>query len=390
MSTATPMVIDLHSRQFFDDPYPAYEALLDRGVFFADGTWLVARHADAMAIFKDPRISKRLPSARRLVPLSMTAAFLDPPDHTRLRGVVQQAFTPTAIRRLEERMGCIADNLIDEFRHERRINFHARFATRFPVTVIAEMLEVPIENLAELHRRASRYTAATDVSRFPGWAGLRQMRTIQSLHDYFRRIVMLRRQKPLGGILTSMIAALDEGQIDEPELVDTCALLLVAGSDTTTNLFGTGLLTLIKHPEQMELLRRDPQLLEGAIEEMLRYESPLQRATYRVTTAPVEVADVVIPQGQRVAPVVGAANRDPREFPDPHRFNILRTPNRHVAFGYGIHACIGAALARSEARIGFGRLLEAFPRMRLGCPAEALRWRRNVTMRGVTTLPVEL
>lgn len=390
MATRPSSDIDLRSDRFFADPYPSYDELLDRGIALIDGTWFVGRHADSVALFKDVRVSKQLPTSRGFVPLARSMVFLDPPDHTRVRGVVQQAFTPAAIRRLEERMAVIVGQMIDGLRRQRRIDFHARFALLYPVTVIAEMLEVPPDRLAVLHRRAAQYTAATDVSVFPGLAAMRQVRAIRSLHGYFRDLVAFRRRAPLGGILTNMIAALDAGRIDDAELVDACVLLLVAGSDTTTNLLGMGLLSLLRHPDQMDMLRDDPALIPGAIEEMMRYESPVQRSTYRMTLSPIEVAGVVIPAGSSVCPVIGAANRDPREFPDPHRFDVRRRPNRHIAFGVGIHTCIGAALARSEARIGFRKLLDAFPRMRLACDPTTLHWRRNVTMRGLRKLPVEL
>lgn len=380
--------LDLGSRKFFANPYPVYDCLLQRGAVFIGDTWLVARYADSVSVFKDIRLSKKLPETNPPSPLARSIAFLDPPEHTRVRGVLQEAFTPTAIRQLENRMELVADQMIKKLKANRTFDYHHQFATQYPIRIIAEMLEVPEIYIPELQRRANRYTQATDISRFQGLSARKQIRAIRSLQDYFREIIGIRCRTPSNGVLSKMISSMQEGRINEMELLDACALLLVAGSDTTTNLLGTGVLSLIRFPEQFDRLKNDSGLMTSSIEEMLRFESPLQRGVYRVTTEPIEIAGVVIPAGEKVSPVLGAANRDPDEFTNPHCFDISRPQNRHIAFGFGIHACIGASLARSEARHAFNRIIEHFPGIRLAIPEESIRWRRNITMRGVTALPI--
>jgi cytochrome P450 len=218
-------------------------------------------------------------------------------------------------------------------------------------------------------------------------AAQQQQAAMNGLAGYLRQLIGERRQSPRDDLISALIAARDaQGRLSESELLGMCMLLLIAGHETTVNLLGNGLLALLRHPNQLALLQQRPELMPSAVEEILRYESPVQRATFRIVTETLTVGRATIQKGQQVSPVIGAANRDADHFPDPDRFDITRQPNRHLAFGLGIHFCLGAPLARVEARIGFTRLLERFPTLRF--VNETAEWSPNTFFRGLRQLPV--
>ena len=390
--------IDLRDVTFRNDPYPTYARLQEQDAPFwsaqggtvTDGMWMFTRYEDVSAILKDPRVSKdlsRILPPERLTPLEQSLLFKDPPDHTRLRGLTGQAFTPAHIRELEPRIVRIVETLLARAQQDGGMDFIADFALPLPVIVIAELLGVPQEDQDKFRAWSHLVVRGVDSMQASEEDLRRQEEAVMSLAAYFAALIGKRRQEPQNDVLSALISARDtQDKLTEDELLGTCILLLIAGHETTINLLGNGLYTLLRHPEQFARLKREPELMVSAIEEMLRFESPVQRATFRYTCAPFTVRGADFLPGQQVSAVLGAANRDPRQFPDPDRFDIARDPNRHLAFGFGIHFCLGAFLARMEARVGFSRLLAARPDIRLAPTVP--QWQENTIFRGLKALPV--
>jgi cytochrome P450 len=308
----------------------------------------------------------------------------DPPHHTRLRSLVSQAFTAARVTLLEPRIEVIARELIDRIARTGTFDFMAAFAEPLPVIVIAELLGVPSEDRQMFCAWSSRLVAGTGMT--ASAAELQLFRQASAdLTQYLAEQIRHRRRHPGDDLISSLVAARDqEGRMTEAELLGSCVLLLMAGNETTVNLLGNGMLTLLRHPQQLEWLRKHPEQLASAIEEMLRFESPVQRALLRVVTETVTIGRTTIEAGDRVSAILGAANRDPAQFPDPDRFDPGRTPNRHLAFGAGMHFCLGAVLARAEARIGFGQILTRLPTLRLVQGAAV--WRTHPMFRGLQQL----
>jgi cytochrome P450 len=390
--------IDLTSPEFLADPYPTYARLREeRAPVYLEmagptgGMWLVTRYDDVAALLREANVSKemsRLVPPPPPMPLDATMLFKDPPNHSRLRSLANQAFTPKRVKDLEPRIDQIANELIDRVQEKGEMELIADYAMPLPIIVIAEMLGVPAKDRDTFRRWSNDLITGTDMVRGTDERRRKQHEAIASLMGYFARLISDRRGYPRDDIISAMIEAHDEGgRMTEEELLGTCILLLVAGHETTVNLFGNGLLALLRHPDQRALLKEQPELLPSAIEEMLRYESPVQRGTFRVTIGPVELGGKTLGPGEQVSAVLGAANRDPDQFPDADRFDIARTPNRHLAFGLGIHFCLGSALARTEARIGFSRLFERLPDLRLA--NDSPDWNQNTLIRGLHTLPLE-
>jgi cytochrome P450 len=390
--------LDIRDTAFKANPYPFYKQLRENApVFwfpFADtgrGMWLVTRYDDVARLLKDDQHITKNPA--RFLPPQPNAPFSqdllssDPPDHTRLRSLVNQVFTPRRIKDLEPRIHQIAAGLLDQACQRGEMDFMADFAIPLPIIVIAELLGVPSEDRTTFRAWTNDLMRSTDAvnqneeSRQKGeQAGL-------SLIQYFSQIVQQRREQPREDLISGLVLARDgSDRLSEREMLEMCQLLLIAGHETTVNLLGNGLLALLQHPDQYDRLRAQPELLESAIEEMLRYDSPVQRSTGRFTTDPVEICGQVIEPGQQLSGVIGAANRDPDQFPDPDRFDITRSPNRHLAFGRGIHFCLGAPLARIEARLAFGLILSTFPRLELA--VDEPEWSGNTFLRGLNALPV--
>lgn len=406
MPTPPSLVID---EAFYSDPYPVYAGLqsLPGPTFHEpERTWLVSRYEQVALVLKDPRFSKELPATDRS-PLSATMLFRDPPEHRRLRGAVAAAFTPQRIRGLTAHIEKVADRLIDSFEDRRRIDFIADFATPFPVAVISEMLGVSEADGAPM----CRWTAALVAAGAPGVTDPDVLRAggeaVAAMAGFFTGRIRDERADPGDTLLSALIAGQGDDGLDDGELLGTCMLLMIAGHETTVNLLGNGLHLLLSHPDQLESLKREPSLMASAIEEMLRFESPVQRGTYRRTLEAVGIGGTTIPAGALVGALIGAANRDPEVFASPDRFDIRRRPNPHLAFGNGIHYCIGAELARLEAAIAFRRLLERAPNLRPSVTRPARRrwwdrlfgrsrpeiprspWIPSTIVRGLTSLLVE-
>lgn len=392
--------------ELFVNPYPAYHRLRREAPVYLDrasGELVLTRYADAVAALKNPKLSSRrvaeggllLPGlARRLVEpviraLTRQMLFSDPPDHTRLRGLASKAFTPRVVESMRSRIQTTTEELLDRVGQRTEIDLIRDLAAPLPVIVIAEMLGVRIRD-----RRAFK-TWSDDLALFIGGTTkpapvvmVRAARGMFFLRRYFQRLVRERRGNPGDDLLGALIAAEERGdQLTEEELLANAVLILAAGHETTTNLIGNGMLALLRNPEQLHLLRSEPELIESAVEELLRFESPVQW-TGRVAVEEVEVNGVRIPVGQTVAIGLGAANRDPAQFADPDRLDLRRSDNRHLAFSHGIHFCLGAALARMEGQIALGTLLRRFPDLQLA--NGGLQWQENFTLRGLKRLPIRV
>ena len=385
------------------NPYPLYQQLREHApVHWSPGfdNWLITRYSDVVSRARDPRLSSarmatflsQLPESSRedVLPLARMAsaslAFSDPPDHTRRRGLVNRAFTPRVAESMRPRIQAIVDELLAQVRDGERFDLIADFAFPLPAIVIAEVVGVPPEDRARLKQWSDNMIAFAG-NRFIRDRAMVAQRNQLEFRDYVNNIVAQRRLEPKDDLISSLIAIEDEGDVlDEDEMVALIISFLVGGHETTTNLIANGMLALLRHPDQMQKLRDDPSLIGTAVEELLRYDSPVQRIN-RVATEDVEVGGELIGKGQFVLLMLGAANRDPAQFPDPDRLDITRQSNRHVSFGYGIHFCVGAPLARVEGQVAINSIVRRFPRLSLEGD-EVLEYEKNVAFRALKSLPL--
>jgi cytochrome P450 len=312
-------------------------------------------------------------------------ASRNPPGHTRLRRLVTAAFTRRRIEQLAPRIQQITDELIDAMANEAQVDLIAAFAYPLPITVICELLGVP----------AGRRTQFRDWSTTLVTGALADPDTYcaaaTALVRYLQELLTIKRDAPTDDLLSALLMVRDgQDRLSDDELTSMVALLLVAGHETTVNLIGNGVHALLTHPEQLALLRAQPQRLDAAVEELLRFDGPFQVAPLRLATEAIEIGGITIPAGDIVVPGLLAANRDPACTATPTALDITRTANPHLAFGHGIHHCLGAPLARLESRIALGTLLDRFPRLQLAVPAKQLTWRPGVLMNGLDMLPVIL
>ena len=363
--------------------------------------WVLTRYDDVLEALKDHRrfSSERTRAVNPIVqqmeryrmssgPLGTTPTMLsiDPPDHTRMRSLVSKAFTPKQVERVRPHMQEIAEELLDALPEPGRMDVVADFAVPFPIIVIAEMLGIPASDRARFKAWSSDVAATLSGPFLPQDVLDRSVRSSNELADYFRGQIALRRAGPRDDLLSALCAVEEQGDLlSEDELIATCILLLIAGNETTTNLIGSGMLTLLQHPDERRKLQGDLSLLPSAVEEMLRYEPPAQM-TSRVVAEEMELRGQRFEPGQVVLTALAAANRDPEVFPDPDRFDVTRQPNRHLAFGHGIHYCLGAPLAVVEARIAFEALLRRMPEPEAAF--EAPEWGPSFVLRGLKSLPV--
>ena len=357
--------------------------------------WIVTRYADVRTVLTDPRLAKdvhRWPGGGRSRPSEATGVYAhmlhaDPPDHTRLRRLVQKVFTPRPAA-LRPRAAEIAAGLLEEMAatHGDVIDLLDRYARPLPVAVICELLGIPA---------ADRTWIAVTVAAYDEPA--EHQRVERELAAYFTELIAARRAEPGDDLVSALAAASDSvatgGAADAltgNELLSTVFLLVMAGFDTTVNLIASGTLALLTHPGQKTRLRQDPSLLPAAVEELLRFTNPVNHANDRFTTQDVPVGDVVIPAGEWVLPATSSADRDPARFPDPDRLDLGRDTGGHLAFGHGVHYCLGAPLARMEAEVALGALLARFPQISLAVPPSELRRRPVSVMNGLESLPVRL
>jgi cytochrome P450 len=385
--------------EFVADPYPTYRRLREEDPVHQSplGFWVLTRYEDVVASLRDPRMVKE-PIAAFVAarfglaapPTGMGLSMLDrdPPDHTRLRGLVSKAFTPRVIERLRPHIQQIVDGLLDRVEGDRSMDLIEQFAYPLPVIVICEMLGVLVADHERFKGWGLDIARGLDAIMLPPDSPVAERSVLarRALAEYFRGLIAERRAAPRDDMLSSLIAAEEAGdKLSEDELLATCILLLVAGHETTVNLIGNGSLALLRHPDQMRRLREDPGLIVTAVEELLRFDGPVQR-TARIPSEDVTIGGKTIGKGEMVMPFIGAADRDPAQFPDPDRLDIGRQDNRHIAFGWGIHFCIGAPLARIEGQIAINTLLKRMPKLALAT-AEP-EHRQSLTLRGLTSLPV--
>ncbi|MGH2758953.1 MAG: cytochrome P450, partial [Actinomycetota bacterium] len=386
---------------FGDDPYAYYERLRAQGPvhWLPPGLWMVTRYDECLALLRDDRLSSdpsRSDIFQALLPpgwgqgsavdrvTSKLLLFMDPPDHTRLRSLVQAAFTRRAVEELRPRIEAVATGLLEQL--SGKLDFMTEFAYPLPIIVIAELLGVPVDDRDRLGAWSKDLVQMVAVDDPDSEIIPRANATMEEFLAYFRSLIAERRRGPRDDLLTHLIEAEDEGhRLTEDELLATCVLLLVAGHETTANLLGNGLLALLDHPEAMHALRTDPGLASSAVEELMRYDSPVQ-ATARTTLEEMEIAGKRIGANERVVLLLASGNRDARAFEAPDTLRLDRSPNTHLSFGGGIHFCLGAPLARLEARIALPAILARFPGIVRN--EATLEWRRTFPIRGLVSLPL--
>lgn len=406
MTPGPETAVDIGSPRFKADPFPFFARLRAEdpvhrhALSGGRAAWLVTRYDDAVKVLTDGRFVKDRANASTpdrparapwvpapFRPLTRNMLDVDEPDHRRLRALVQKAFTPRRVEAVASRVETLAEELLDRAAARGGMDLIADYALPIPTTIIAELLGVPAEDRHRFHRWSSRIVAA---DRSP-WATVRAIPAGLAFVRYLRRLLAERRATERDDLLGALVRAEADGEgLSEDELVAMAFLLIVAGHETTVNLIGNGALALLDHPDERARLVEDPALLDAAVEELLRFAGPLVLATERYASEDIGVAGVTIPRGELVYVALASANRDEGQFPEPDRLDLAREPNRHVAFGHGIHFCLGAPLARLEARIAFGRLLSRFPRVGLAVARDRLRWRGGLVLRGLESLPVAL
>ena len=385
--------------EFRANPYPYYGALLASPPhvmqFGPMPGAIVARYADVSAGLRDHEHFSNVPPKSLPVqdyngPFYPERDLLgqDPPVHTQLRRLISRDFTPKRIRELEPRIREVARTILDPASASGEFDVMKDLANVLPVVVIAEMLGVPPEKYATFKQWSDRVIEGGNQLPGTGAPAPQVIEAIEALASYFRDEVAKRRKQPGPDLISALVAARDQGEaLSETALVQFIVLLLLAGNETTTNLIGNGTLALMRNSDQLALLRRDPALLPRAIEEMLRYDPPVQ-ATGRFVKSSIKLGGTELVPDTFAIMVLAAANRDPSQFKDPEKFDITRDPNEHVAFGEGIHFCIGAPLARMQARIAFESMFERFPRLRLKDPAMKPKYKGSYFLRGLESLPV--
>ncbi len=393
------------SPEFQANPYPYYEMLRENApIYFWEpwGFWFLTRYEDNVAALKDARFGREIDrlftreerglqpevpeNVRALVEMQQSWMLLkDPPDHTRLRTLVHKAFTPRMVERLRERAQTITDSLIDQALAKGNMDLVADFALPLPVTVIAEMLGVPASDQNTFHDWSSQLAGTLELTEANEVYERGSAATVE-FDAYLRELIAQRRLAPQEDLISALVAAEAEGdKLSEDEMVAMCILLLVAGHETTVNLISSGTFALLSNPDQWRKLKAEPALAKSAVEELLRYTSPVQ-LTSRIAMEDIEFKGNTFRKGQAVAIMMGAANRDPARFPNPAQLDITRDPNPHIAFGNGIHFCLGAPLARLEGQIAFTTLARRLPNLQ--ALTDDPPYRDTYVLRGLRELPV--
>ncbi len=398
--------INIVSAEFKANPFPLLTTLRASEPVFRTtlpdklGTpvWLLTRYSDVNSLFRDERFPKnrrtvltpeelrRLPWVPPMFrPLERNMLDLDAPDHTRLRGLVHKAFTPHLVERMRSRVQTLADELLQKVMEKGEMDLIRDYALPLPMTIITEILGVPSSDQHKFHKWSKAVVSLSSPN-----VTMRVIPSVWMFIRYLRRFFKIRRRDPQDDLVTGLIQAEEAGdKLSEDELLAMVFLLLVAGHETTVNLIGNGVLALLENPDEIEKLRRDPTLIKSAVEELLRFTSPVLMSTERYAREDVTIHGETIPRGAMTFGVIGSANRDAAVFENPDLLDITREPNKHLAFGQGIHFCLGAPLARLEGQIGINTLLRRMPNLRLKGSSEMLRWRPSMMLRGLEALPVE-
>ncbi|MEM1436853.1 MAG: cytochrome P450 [Pseudomonadota bacterium] len=335
--------------------------------------YTVARYDDCTTFLKDPRVYRNrttatggsrfpIPLPKSVRPLAESMIQEDDPKHRRLRELVRRAFQPQAIERLEQQIATHTEVLLDELAKQRSFELQSAYALPIPLRMIGDMMGVP-----EQDRMRFQQSLGVLTEGFSGWRMIKTLlRDLPAAVRFVRELVRAKQQSPGDDILTSLIEAEDEGdRLTEDEIVAMVFLLMIGGFETTVHLISNGVLTLLEHPDQLDLLRSQPTLIDSAVEEILRHRGPIQSTKPGYANEDLRLHGITIPRGKPIMPLLAAANHDPRVFESPQRFDIRRSPNRHLGFGHGVHFCLGAHLARAEARIALGRLIERFDDLHL-------------------------
>ena len=382
------------------NPYPLYHRLRSEDPVHWDRflhTWVVTRYADVVTVLQYFS-AVRTPTPEQLTALGLSALvplaevlvrqmlFMDPSAHGRIRSLAAKAFTPRRVETLRSHIQDITDSLLDAVQARGRMDVIADLAYPLPAIVTAEMLGLPTSDWKQLTRWSADFSEALGNLQHDPDHAPRVLRSLGEACEYFRAAVREHREHPREDLISALLAAEQDGDsLSEEEVVANSIMLMTGGQETTTNLIGNGLLTLLRRPDQLEKLRADHSLILSAIEELLRYESPIQY-TSRLAPDDVQMGGKTIRKGQAVFAMMGAANRDPERFPDPDRLDICRQDNRHLAFAWAAHFCFGAPLARLEGEIAFETILQCMPNLRL--EPGPVTWRENLGFRGLTALPV--
>jgi pimeloyl-[acyl-carrier protein] synthase len=383
------------------DPYPLYRRLRGEDPVHWDSylhSWVVTRYADALHVLQHFRAS-RMPSPEQLTEIDLgelspiarvlvrQMLFLDPPRHTRIRALAAGVFTPARVERLKMHIQEIVDGLIDRVALNRGMDVIGDLAVPLPAIVTVELMGVPVADRDRLKDLSLAFSEMLgNFQHNPGHAAA-MLETVEELTSYYRARLREQDDRPCEGVVRELMTATVSGdRLTEEEVIANSIITMVGGLETTTNLIGNGLLSLLRNPDELARLRANPSLLPSAVEELLRFESPIQH-TARLAPEDLKLGGRWMREHDAVIAVIGAANHDPERFPDPDRLDLGRPDNRHLAFGWGGHYCFGAPLARMEAQIVFRTILERFPRMSL--ETGLLRWRSNMIFRGLEALPVK-
>ena len=403
-------VFDPFDPSWSSDPFPLYAQLREHAPVHRNdmGFWVVARHADCLTVLRDRRASSdSMHVTEGAVPEGMRRRssddnpmaagmvemrpflFRDPPDHTRLRALVVQAFTPKVVDSLRAGTQQVVDELLDVALEKGDVDLVADFAYPLPVRVICDMLGVPVEDQDRFKVWSEALAAGLDPDFLLSEAVIEARgEAVMQFAQYFFELLAERRKAPGEDLLSRLVEVEDDGTVlSETELLSTCILLLVAGHETTVNLISGGTVALLRHPDQLRRFRDDPQVQRTGVEEMLRYVSPVQ-LTVRTLTEESVFGDVTMPAGAFMMLLLGSGNRDPSQFEDPEHFDVTRTPNNHLGLGFGIHHCLGAPLARMETQVALNSLVRRAPDLALA--VDDVTYKTNVVLRGMTALPVAM
>ncbi|MBY0215280.1 cytochrome P450 [Paenibacillus illinoisensis] len=395
MNTNETSQTTFFTKEFTQNPYPVYEKLRETDpvfkVMFPHGEfgWIITRYEDAVEVLKDQRFSKDV--AKRYGPENQTVfvnnmLFSDPPDHRRLRGLVQKAFTPKLVADMRSHIQDIADDLLNKIGSRDKMNLIDEYAFPLPIIVISEILGVPVEDQDKFRVWSNSIIDASSSDHAEMFEQHAKEFT-EYLTDWFAKV----RKNPGKDLISQLVIAEESGQqLTENELLGVVSLLIIAGHETTVNLIGNGVLALLEHPEQRDLLIQKPELIHNAVEEMLRYNGPVEFSTSRWALEDVEFRGQNIAKGELVIVALDSANRDTEKFKDADIFDITREKSQHLAFGKGIHLCLGAPLARLEGEIAISTLLARYPEIQLQTDVTELEWRPGMIVRGLKELPVQL
>lgn len=394
---------DLFSPAFKRDPFPTFAHMRQHAPIYRHvapngiAIWYITRYEDVAAVLKDERFVKNIfnalpashwphaPHANNLLQLiNRNMLFADPPDHTRLRALVSQAFTPRRVEQMAPRVQAIADALLDNVAAQRQMELIEAYAFPLPLRVITELLGIPAAD----HEQMRFWSQAIIAAGSHGISYSQRKQRIKALVDYLSALFAARRAQPQDDLISALVQAEQAGdRLTDTELSSMVVLLLVTGHETTVNLIGNGAYTLLTHPDQRALLQANPAILDAAMDELLRFDGPVETSTTRWAREDVLLQGHRIQRGDVVRVVLASANRDPAHFDQPDMCDLQRADNRHLAFGLGIHYCLGAPLARLEGQIALQTLLQRFPDIRLPSPAN-LTWRSGVLFRGLKQLPL--